>query len=101
MLLRIVLTAASVVALTAAANAADLGSYKGAPAYAGVNWSGLYGGVSGGYGSGNEADVTVTNTTTTAGNMGKARVPPKRVGLPADKSATTCKVYWLRIWFLA
>ena len=65
MFLRIVLTAASVVALTAAANAADLGSYKGAPAYAGVNWSGLYGGVNGGYGSGNEADVTVTNTTTT------------------------------------
>ena len=69
MLLKIVLTAASVVALTAAANAADLGSYKGAPAYAGVNWSGLYGGVSGGYGSGNEADVTLTHN---AGNWATA-----------------------------
>jgi outer membrane immunogenic protein len=53
MLQRAIITAASVIALTATANAADLGSYKGGPAsYASVNWSGLYGGVNAGYGQG-------------------------------------------------
>ena len=51
MLHRVILTAASVVALTAAANAADMyrpsaGGYKDVP-YVGVNWSGLYVGVNG------------------------------------------------------
>ena len=45
MLQRAIITAASVIALTATANAADLGSYKGGPAsYASVNWSGFYAG---------------------------------------------------------
>ena len=60
MLHRVILTAASVFALTAAANAADMyrpaaGGYKDAP-YVGVNWSGLYVGVNGGYGA-NAASV--------------------------------------------
>ena len=60
MLHRVILTAASVLALTAAANAADMyrpaaGGYKDAP-YVGVNWSGLYVGVNGGYGA-NAASV--------------------------------------------
>lgn len=49
MLTRIVLTAASAIALTAAANAADMysapatgGGYKDGPAFVGVNWSGVY-----------------------------------------------------------
>ena len=44
---RVLLTAASVAALTATANAADM---YGAPAagYVGVNWTGFYGGVNGG-----------------------------------------------------
>ena len=51
---RIILAAASVVALTAAANAADMyrpaeAGYKDTP-FVGVNWSGLYFGVNGGYG---------------------------------------------------
>ena len=52
---RVILAGASVIALTAAANAADLSqapsavSYKDAPSY-GVNWSGLYVGVNGGDG---------------------------------------------------
>ena len=54
MLHRVILTAASVVALATAANAADMyrpsaGGYKDVP-YVGVNWSGLYAGVNGGYG---------------------------------------------------
>ena len=54
MLNRIILAAASVVAFAAAANAADMyrapaGGYKDVP-YVGVNWSGLYAGVNGGYG---------------------------------------------------
>ncbi len=55
MLHRILLTAASVAALTTAANAADMypahaeGGYKDAP-YSGVNWNGLYVGVNSGYG---------------------------------------------------
>ena len=57
---RVILTAASVFALTVAANAADMyrpsaGGYKDAP-YVGVNWSGLYVGVNGGYGA-NAASV--------------------------------------------
>ena len=52
MLHRVILTAASVVALATAANAADMyrpaeGGYKDVP-YVGVNWSGLYVGVNGG-----------------------------------------------------
>jgi outer membrane immunogenic protein len=51
-MLRLLLSAASVVALTAAANAADM--YRPAPVaeapYVGVNWNGLYVGVNGGYG---------------------------------------------------
>ncbi len=55
MLHRVLLTAASVVVLSAAANAADMyrpsaGGYKDVP-YVGVNWSGLYVGVNGGYGT--------------------------------------------------
>ena len=60
MLHRVILTAASVFALTAAANAADMyrpsaGGYKDVP-YVGVNWAGLYVGVNGGYGA-NAASV--------------------------------------------
>ncbi len=54
MLHRVILTAASVVALTAAASAADMyrpapamGGYKDIP-YVGVNWSGFYAGINGG-----------------------------------------------------
>jgi outer membrane immunogenic protein len=54
MIKRIILATASVVALSAAANAADMyragPSYKDTP-YVGVNWSGLYVGANGGYGS--------------------------------------------------
>jgi outer membrane immunogenic protein len=52
---RVILAAASVIALTAGASAADLkpapaaASYKDTPYY-GVNWSGMYVGVNGGYG---------------------------------------------------
>ncbi len=52
---RVILASASVIALAAAANAADLSpapsavSYKDTPYY-GVNWDGLYVGVNGGYG---------------------------------------------------
>ncbi len=52
---RVILAGASVIALTAAASAADLNqapaimSYKDAPSY-GVNWSGVYIGVNSGYG---------------------------------------------------
>jgi outer membrane immunogenic protein len=52
---RVILAAASVIALTAGASAADLNrapsaaSYKDTPYY-GVNWSGFYAGVNGGYG---------------------------------------------------
>jgi outer membrane immunogenic protein len=53
---RIVITAASAVVLSASANAADIyrapppavGGYKDTP-YVGVNWSGFYAGVNGGY----------------------------------------------------
>jgi outer membrane immunogenic protein len=60
MLHRVILTAASVVALATAANAADMyrpaaGGYKDVP-YVGVSWSGLYVGVNGGYGE-NAASV--------------------------------------------
>ena len=51
MLHRVILTAASVLALTATANAADMyraaPSYKDTP-YVGVNWSGFYAGINGG-----------------------------------------------------
>jgi outer membrane immunogenic protein len=59
MLHRVILTAASVFALTAAANAADMyrpaaGGYKDVP-YVGVNWSGFYfGGHAGGAWNGTE-----------------------------------------------
>jgi outer membrane immunogenic protein len=53
MFYRVLITAASVVAMTAAANAADMyrapAPSAGAP-YVGVNWSGFYVGVNGGYG---------------------------------------------------
>ena len=53
MIKRIILATASVVALSAAANAADMyragPSYKDTP-YVGVNWSGLYFGANGGTG---------------------------------------------------
>jgi outer membrane immunogenic protein len=55
MLRGVILAGASLIALTAAANAADLNrvpvieSYKDVPSY-GVNWSGMYVGVNGGYG---------------------------------------------------
>ncbi len=56
MLRRLVLVSTSVIAFTAAANAADMyrapesaGGYKDGPAYVGVNWSGFYAGVNGGY----------------------------------------------------
>ncbi len=70
MLQRAIITAASVIALTATANAADLGSYKGGPAsYASINWSGLYGGVNAGYGDGT-AKTTVENSYGTSTNGG-------------------------------
>lgn len=54
MLHRVILTAASVVALTVAASAADMyrpapamGGYKDIP-YVGINWSGFYAGINGG-----------------------------------------------------
>jgi outer membrane immunogenic protein len=53
---RIFLTAASVIALTATASAADMyrapeaGSYKDGPAFVAVDWGGAYAGVNGGYG---------------------------------------------------
>lgn len=56
MLRGIILAGAGVIALTAAANAADLNrapaaaSFKDVPSY-GVNWSGVYIGVNGGYGA--------------------------------------------------
>lgn len=83
MIYRTILTAASVIALTAAANAADLGGYKGGPSYAAINWSGLYGGVNAGYGSGSSSDSvggkmdwsydisnTVNGVTTTSAGSG-------------------------------
>ena len=62
MLHRTLLTAASVIALTASANAADL--YRGAPAAGGykdtpnigVTWTGFYFGANGGYGWSNKED---------------------------------------------
>ena len=51
----IVWVAALAFAAAGQANAADMyrpseGGYKDGPAYAGVNWAGLYAGVNGGYG---------------------------------------------------
>ncbi len=57
-------TAASVIAMVSAANAADTyaaGGYKDGPAYAGVNWSGFYAGINGGYGW-NANDQSLTET---------------------------------------
>ena len=76
MLLRVILTAASVVALSAAANAADMyrpaaGGYKDVP-YVGVNWSGLYVGVNGGYGA-NAASVP-TGGLDPAGGFGGGQI---------------------------
>ena len=54
------------IALTATANAADLGSYKGGPAsYAAVNWSGFYAGASAGGQSSKAAFNDVVNGTGT------------------------------------
>jgi outer membrane immunogenic protein len=68
MLHRVLLTAASVVALSAAANAADM--YRApAPAampYVGVNWSGFYVGVNGGYGW-SSADIAAGVNNPTGG----------------------------------
>ncbi len=50
MLYRLILTAASAIALTAAANAADMYSGGFKDGYVAVNWSGLYLGANGGYG---------------------------------------------------
>lgn len=59
MLHRVIFTAASVIALATAANAADLGSYKGGPAsYAAVNWSGFY---AGGHAGGQSSSEDFTN----------------------------------------
>ena len=65
MLHRVIVTAASVFALTAAANAADMyrpaeGGYKDVP-YVGVNWSGLYVGVHGGGAWGSDKIVDKDN----------------------------------------
>ena len=90
MLHRTILTAASVVALTAAANAADVATYTGyrsyaaGPTYGTINWGGLYGGVNAGYGHGTSktsiADaesyvygpITIGNTTYSGGGPGSA-----------------------------
>ena len=68
---RIILAAASVVALTAAANAADMyrpsaGGYKDTP-YVGVNWSGLYFGANGGYGE-------ASNDSSISGGFGGGQI---------------------------
>ena len=71
MIHRIILAAASVVALTAAANAADMyrpaeAGYKDTP-FVGVNWSGLYFGVNGGY-------AELNNNTNYNGGFGGGQV---------------------------
>ncbi len=68
---RIILAAASVVALTAAANAADMyrpaeGGYKDTP-FVGVNWSGLYFGANGGYGE-------ASNDSSISGGFGGGQI---------------------------
>jgi outer membrane immunogenic protein len=67
MIRRILLASASVVALTAAASAADMyvapapGGYKDAPYV--PSWAGFYAGVNGGYGWANPSTVSDTETT--------------------------------------
>jgi opacity protein-like surface antigen len=105
MLHRTILTAASVVALTAAASAADLGGYQGGqaadlgsypgPAYASINWSGFYIGVNAGYGFDN---------SNIGSRLGTAIDPSLDLspagGLSAaDRSAITCSApTWCSGW---
>ena len=86
---RVLLTAASVAALTATANAADM---YGAPAadYVGVNWTGFYGGVNGG-GAWAENEILPFQV------YGVASAP--RALLAVVSSATTSKASWAATWF--
>lgn len=65
-------------ALISSANAGDLnmsgGGYKDGPAYVGVNWSGFYAGVNGGYGW-NANDQTLTAIDYGTGAIGRFAAP--------------------------
>ena len=78
-------------AALASANAADMyrgpdaGGYKDGPVYVGVNWSGLYGGVNGGYGWSDRTDKLDPTGAIGGGQIGyNFQRGPIVVGLEAD-----------------